>query len=140
MRQAFAFDHRTDIVEHHRLQHRRPHRRQNVDDQAAARGADKGPVLDAERGEAGDDVACFDDHVIVFPVGIVGRAAAPAVVEGDDLARLLGVTRQEQGEIVEIAGVARQAGEADDRQSGAAIVPIDSGMQLQPVLRGIEEV
>ena len=87
MRQPFAFDHRTDIIEDDGLECRRANRREHVDDETAARGSDENAMLDAERRQPGDDIAGLDRHAIVFPVWIVGRLAAATVVERNNPAR-----------------------------------------------------
>jgi hypothetical protein len=64
-----------------------------------------------------DHVSSFDENVVVRLVVItVGEASAP-VVQRNDPPWGSSILRENQCQLMEIARVARQAGEADDRKS-----------------------
>ena len=141
LRQPFALDHRPDVVEDDGFQRGRAQRTQPVDDQAAARRADEMSLLDAGGDQPGDDVRRLDPDVVVPPVAVIGRQAAPAVVEDDDLARpLFAAARDEAPVHGNRAHCA--TGRAGRRPASASsdLFAIDAGMELEPVGRGIEEI
>ena len=89
----------------------------------------------------GDDVAGLDDHVVVLPVWIVGGLPAPAIVERHDFSRASGLSRESiRASSWKSRAFRVRSGQADDRQSTAAVLSIDAGMELQPVGRRIEKV
>ena len=61
------------------------------------------------------------------------RPAATAKVEGEHAPRPVAVSREMNGEILEIAGAARQAGDADDRKPGRDRVAELGDMKAEPV-------
>src|SRR5262249_61773020 len=83
-------------------------------DDAAARGSYDAHLVQAVDGQKVEDVEQLDIGNIVAPFAVVLRAAAPAIVETVDVARLLRVARQIGGQRVEVAAVASEPGKADD--------------------------
>ena len=123
MGEAVGLDHRADVVENNGLQHGRPHRAEHMDDQPAARGADEGRLLDAERRQPGKDVAGFDADIVMADIGIVGRLPAPAIVEGDDLARTVSPRRQMQRQLMKVAALRVRPGRQTTGQCPEFVSP-----------------
>ena len=115
-------------------------RTQSVDDQAAARRADEMALFDAGGDQPGIDVRRLDPDVVVAPVAVIGREAAAAIVEDDDLAWPLFPSREKERQLMEIARIARKAWQADDRYRVDDPLAIDAGMELQSVGGGIVEI
>jgi len=69
--------------------------------------------VQAVDGQKVEDVEQLDIGNIVPPFAVVLRAAAPAIVEAVDVARLLRVARQIGGQRVEVAAVASEPGKAE---------------------------
>src|SRR5690606_6202690 len=94
MRKSFAFDDRTDVVEHGGAQERWPDGRQGMDDQSAPRRSDEMAMRDAGDDKTRHHILRLDCDLVVPPVSVIGRLAAAAIVEGNDLAPGAGAGRQ----------------------------------------------
>ena len=68
---------------------------------------------------------------------MVGAAAA-AGIDGDDESRMRGIAGQRGRKLMEVGAVAREAGQADDRQPAPAFA-IAAHVQTQPVGRRDEQ-
>ena len=131
---------RADIVEDHAGQQLRRDRCEDVDDQPAARRAEKHRAIDPEHPEPGNHIAGFSAYIIMREIGIVGRQPAPAKIEADHAPRRFRVVRKHQRQFVEIPGVARQAGQADIQSGRFRRLRrlIHPRVKLQPIRRIVE--
>ena len=111
-RQSLVLDHRPDIVQDGGADGRRLGGRNEHGDEAAARGADERRVVQAHRGDEVEHVEHLDLDGVVPPIGIEFGEAAAAVVERVDGARHVLASAERDREVVEVAAVAREAGEA----------------------------
>ena len=124
-RKPLALDHRADVVEHQGAHGAGAQRGHQHGDQAAARGADDGCVVQALHGHEVQHVVELHQHGVVPPVAVVLGAAAAATVDGVYVAPCLIRTCERGRQVVEVAGVAREPGKAQHRpahRAGSGIV------------------
>ena len=133
-RQALRLNDRTDVVQHDAGDSGRMRRAEQHGQNAAPRAAEENGRADGKRCQHADDVAEFDDEIVVLRIAVVLGSAAAARINGDDAAP--GRTgRQRRRQFREIGHRAGDAGETNDRQAGRAARTIFAHMQPQSVLR-----
>ena len=114
--------------------------RDQHDQDAATRRADEGRMLDVEGGEDGEDVLRFGDDVVVAPVAVVVRLAAPAIVDRHHAARLFRMAGQRQSKVMEIADGPRQSGQADHGRTSGVVGRVVAYMDANGILGADEAV
>ena len=73
MRETGRLDDRADIVEDHAGKELRYNRCEDVDNQPAARRAEKHRAIDPDDLQPGNHIAGFNAYIIMREIGIVGR-------------------------------------------------------------------
>ena len=86
-------------------------------------------MRDAGVGECREDIGLFDVQIVMAPVLVPVRPAAPAIVERENAPAVGCAVR----DALEVVGGARQAGQADQRQSPSPRRGIVEIMQPQAV-------
>ena len=137
LHEARSVDHRPGVVEHCGEDCCGPSRRQHVNDEDAARGADEGSRVDAKRRHAGEYVVRLGLQRVAGAAAVPFGPPPAAIVEGNDPPGIVRIAGKRQRQTVEVAAVARQARQADDRHRMRMRAPVASAVvtrvQQEPV-------